>query len=94
MEVSELKTIIQTKEVSIVSLQETIAGNHKSIAKTEQTVKEQKVVIDKIIKDYEVVNAKYTKLQDDYDASNYNLEKAKKQFYKLANELKVNAFFS
>lgn len=88
-EVFELKAVIINKETDIVALKENVTSSNKATQKVEQTVKDQKNVIDKLIKESEVSVTRYVKLQDEYDNVNYTLDKTRKQFAKVTTEYKI-----
>lgn len=56
----------------------------------ENQIKEEKTAKDKVIKDYENVTGKYTKLQDDFQNKQNNYDLLHKNYTKKMLDLKVN----
>lgn len=68
----------------------TVIGAHlKSISKLEERIKDEKVIKEKINKDFETVTAKFAKLQDEFNAKHHTLEQLHKNYNKKLTDIKV-----
>lgn len=88
LEGAELKEIIGLRDIEIRDLNESVVASEKATTKVEITVREQRTLIDKLEKEIEINTTKHAKLQDEFDAINFTLDKTKKQFHKMTTEFR------
>lgn len=80
---------IDRKEHEINNLNDIISTNQRVVVKLEASLKEQKILTDKAVRDSETINVRFAKMQDELDSVTYNHERLKKDFMKRANEIRV-----
>lgn len=64
-ELKEAKAQVEQKSIELKNLQQNVEKAKADFAKLENQNKEQKITLDRTIKDLDVVNARFTKLQHD-----------------------------
>lgn len=97
-EIKELQETIDKRDHEIGNLNEIITTNQRVVVKLESSLKEQKIMTDKAVRDSETINVRFAKMQDELDSVTYNHDRLKKDFMKRANEIRVkfistNIFF-
>lgn len=98
-ELKEAKTQVEQKTIELKNYQQSYEKTKADIVKLETQQKEQKVLLERTLKDSDVLNARFTKLQHDFEAQVLNNdalanENALKVHELKAREDEVNALKS
>ena len=80
---------IEDRDAHVNNLNTVISSHLKSITKLEERIKDEKVAREKVNKEYETIQLKYTKLQDEFNGKQNSLDLLQKNYNKKLTDLKV-----
>ena len=89
-ELRQSRTELDTKSSEIKTLQQQVERYKQDISKTEQQLKEQRIASERSEKEVDVLNARFTKLSNDYEQQLVQLEQLHSENSTRATDLKVN----
>lgn len=85
----ELRIIQEDKDISIHNLTGVIAEHVKKTARLENELKDHKTNHEKLLKENEQNVIKLGKVQEDYNATLYELDRSKKMYQEKVGDIKV-----
>ncbi|KAH1017841.1 cilia- and flagella-associated protein 58 [Dendroctonus ponderosae] len=86
----ELRISLEDKEISIHNLTGVIAEHVKKTARLENELKDHKANSEKLLKENEQNVAKLGKVQEDYNATLYELDRSKKMYQEKLGDIKLH----
>lgn len=89
-ELKEAKAQVEQKSIELKNLQQNVEKSKADFAKLETQNKEQKVAFDRTLKDLDVMNARFHKLQSDLVAQLANNDALASENTLKTQELKVS----
>ena len=88
-ELKDAKSQIEQKTIELKNLQQNFEKSKMDIGKYENQQREQKVILERTLKDADVINARFTKLQHDFEAQLLNNDALANENALKVHELRV-----
>ncbi len=89
-DLKEAKALVEQKNVELKNVQSNFEKTKADVVKLEIQQKEQKVVLERTLKDSDVLNTRFTKLQHEFEAQVNNNDALANENALKIHELKVS----
>lgn len=93
-ELKDAKNLVEQKAIELKNIQQNFEKSKLEAVKIEGQFKEQKVILERTLKDSDVLNARFTKLQHDFETQVMNNDALANENALKVHELKVRRLFS
>jgi len=91
-ELKDAKNLVEQKAIDLKNIQQNFDKSKLEALKIESQYKEQKVILERTLKDSDVLNARFTKLQHDFETQVMNNDALANENALKVHELKVRIF--
>jgi hypothetical protein len=88
-DLKEAKTLVEQKALELKTIQQNFEKTKAEVTKLEVQQKEQKVILERTLKDSDVLNTRFTKLQHDFETQVLNNDALANENALKVHELKV-----
>lgn len=89
-ELKEAKAQVEQKSIELKNLQQNVEKSKADFVRLENQNKDQRVTLDRTLKDLDVINARFVKLQHDFDTQVINNDALANENALKSQDLKVN----